>query len=254
MNMSKTQTHDETTTDVVHVFNVTTKEWGDDPMQRPYNREYTKTHVITDDDVAMREISDFLIDEAHERVMGTNGYRHFPFIHGDEFATEFDSWCYDNPVQAKWFVNAMKWEAMLDGPKHHEPHTFHGMYVNRSDDLIKKVRRMPETMRGTIKPDHMLVRMASERLVSGKDKQTEPWLVHMIERYGGMEGFKTTVTYTRVEVRKHTSNEWEVIEQEREYEAYRNSEQYKQDLQDERDAALRESELGNPNTYEREMI
>ena len=78
--------------------------------------------------------------------------------------------------------------------------------------------------------------------------------MHAIERYGGMEGFKPTVTYTRVEVRKHTSNEWEVIEQEREYEAYRNSEQYKQDLQDERDAALRESELGNPNTYERRMI
>lgn len=26
--MNETQTHDETTTDVVHVFNVTTKEWG----------------------------------------------------------------------------------------------------------------------------------------------------------------------------------------------------------------------------------
>ena len=252
--MNETQTHDETTTDVVHVFNVTTKEWGEDYEGKQYTREHTETHVIADDVVAMREIRDYLIDEAYERVMTTNGFRHFPFIFGDEFATEFDAWCYDNRTQAEWFLNAMKWEALLDGPEHHKPHTFHGMYIDRNDDLIKRVRRMPETMRGAISPDHMLVRMASEELVSGKKKQTEPWLVRAIENSGGMNGFKTTVTYTRAEVRKHTSHEWDVIEQEREYVAYRNSKEYEQDLQDERDAALRESESGNMNTYERRVI
>ena len=37
-------------------------------------------------------------------------------------------------------------------------------------------------------------------------------------------------------------------------EAYRNSDEYQQDLADQREAEMREREMGSPNTYERDMM
>ena len=100
-------------------------------------------------------------------------------------------------------------------------------------------------------PTNRTVLRIAKQMVSGEIR-LPPML---IELHGNdYQGAWRKTEFRVVQVLNETTEDKEIRHAEEEYEAYRNSDEYQQDLADQREAEMREREMGSPNTYERDMM
>lgn len=257
------------TTKVVYQFTTTTKKWLDD-MGQEYVNERSNTVIMTDEQVAARELADMLCDHVFNTV-SREGYAglppmdHTPVLRGeDEFASDFDerlyAWTMDGSGLFEDYKHALYWECLMFtansskgigdialASRKHRLDPTHNPLV----DLVDMVRDIPKWKHCIPLPSMNDVLAIAERMVMGT---LSPDALLIDLSGNDFDGSWSRCYFRRIEVRNVTTRDYETEQSIREYEAYRNSEQYKQDLQDERDAALTEREMGNPNTYERDVI
>ena len=269
--------------DEVYVFATTTRKWLDD-MGENYANEYTRETMMTDMDVAEREVAWLLCQHVYNTV-DIQGYSDLPAMdnfplslgeYGDEWATDFDMMAYNwsrhyDPEELDMkqrYHHALYWECLLNFSSD-EKNKDMGLiaklsryyrrgtagYAINQDVTLERigdaVRELPSWKTYLPVPTNRTVLRIAKQMVSGEIR-LQPML---IELHGNdYQGAWRKTEFRVVQVLNETTEDKEIRHAEEEYEAYRNSDEYQQDLADQREAEMREREMGSPNTYERDMM
>ena len=269
--------------DEVYVFATTTRKWLDDKGEN-YANEYTRATMMTDMDVAEREVAWLLCQHVYNTV-DIQGYSDLPAMdnfplslgeYGDEWATDFDMMAYywsrhydpEELDMKQRYHHALYWECLLNFSSD-EKNKDMGLiaklsryyrrgtagYALKQDVPLERigdaVRELPSWKTYLPVPTNRTVLRIAKQMVSGEIR-LPPML---IELHGNdYQGAWRKTEFRVVQVLNETTEDKEIRHAEEEDEAYRNSDEYQQDLADQREAEMREREMGSPNTYERDMM
>ena len=240
--------------------------------------------MMTDMDVAEREVAWLLCQHVYNTV-DIQGYSDLPAMdnfplslgeYGDEWATDFDMMAYNwsrhyDPEELDMkqrYHHALYWECLLNFSSD-EKNKDMGLiaklsryyrrgtagYAINQDVTLERigdaVRELPSWKTYLPVPTNRTVLRIAKQMVSGEIR-LPPML---IELHGNdYQGAWRKTEFRVVQVLNETTEDKEIRHAEEEYEAYRNSDEYQQDLADQREAEMREREMGSPNTYERDMM